>query len=167
MKEGRMDTTGIRNNGGVVPPRTEVFSEKPVRYTNSDVQGHYVGRIAGCEAINSHKGNEQRKSLQCAPTGFGNPWGRKRHTHDSGVMKDNWFWSEDYAGVTETIGSDPSTDSTAGFAAEDLLKYRVASAQTDGSHSKETREKQSAMEKDPNHNYELLSSSNGATRDNV
>jgi len=167
MKERRMDTTGNRNNGGVVPPRTDVFSEKPVRYTNSDAQGHYVGRIAGCEAINSHKRNEQRKFLQCAPTGFGNPWGQERHTHDSGVMKDNWFWSEDYAGVTETIGSDPPADSTAGFAVENLLKYRVASAQTEGSHSKETCEKQSAIEKDSIYNHEISSSSSGATRDGI
>jgi hypothetical protein len=82
-------------------------------------------------------------------------------------MKDNWFWSEDYAGVTETIGSDPPADSTTCFAAEDLLKYRVASAQTEGSHSKETCEKQSAIEKDPNRNHELPPSSSGATRDSI
>ena len=158
MREIRVDATDDSNNGRVASSRTEEVDGKPTRYTNSDNQGYQTGELTRRKTADQYEGNDRRKSFLCVPTGLGNPWGQERHTHDSGVMKGNWDWLEDYTGIAEASIKKPiETSSTTNSADKMLSNHRVASAQISRSHSNQTHERQSARGKNQT-NLELSSS---------
>ena len=138
-----MDVTKDNNNEGVTPFRTERFDDTSIRYINSNVQGYSDGGMTRRKASTQLGKEDQWKSLQCAPTDFGNPWGQKRHTHDTSIMKGNRNRADNYVGFAETNNHGLKIGSTTNFADNNMLN-QVASVQTIRSHSNQNLEKHSA-----------------------
>ena len=93
-----MDSTKGDNNERVEPFRTEEFDVEPIRYTDSEDRRNQVGKGVGWKTFYQQGEHDQRKSFQCVPMGFGNPWGQERHTHNKYIMEGNWSQSDNYAG---------------------------------------------------------------------